>query len=160
MTTSNCFIKFTFCLAGIKLTKFSVIFFTGSSNLFLRSDHLTWRGGVMFFLFRSEKKISDNTRVRIFFFVTHSAKFFYQNLTLSYMTKILNQIIFFSSTKIRIFFSATLEIFFFEKNHTPPPLSLQVKWVVPNQMYILYIWVETNLCFPFVDKCTRFNIMW
>jgi hypothetical protein len=113
----------------------------------------------MFFLFRSEKKISDNTRVRIFFFVTHSAKFFYQNLTLSYMTKILNQIIFFSSTKIRIFFSATLEIFFFEKNHTPPPLSLQVKWVVPNQMYILYIWVETNLCFPFVDKCTRFNIM-
>ena len=35
------------------------------------------------------------------------------------MTKTLNQIIFFSSTKIRIFFSATLgiRIFFLEKNH-------------------------------------------
>ena len=31
-------------------------------------------------------------------------------LTLGYMTKTLNQIIFFSSTKIRIFFSATLGI--------------------------------------------------
>jgi len=44
---------------------------------------------------------SDNMRVRIFFF---------QNLTLGYMTKTLNQIIFFSSTKIRIFFSAILGI--------------------------------------------------
>jgi hypothetical protein len=35
--------------------------------------------------------------------------FFFQNLTLGYMTKTLNQI-FFSSTKIRIFFSATLGI--------------------------------------------------
>jgi hypothetical protein len=46
--------------------------------------------------------LSDNTRVRIFIFI--------QNLTLGYMTKILNHIIFFSSTKIRIFFSATLGI--------------------------------------------------
>jgi len=37
-------------------------------------------------------------------------KFFFQNLTLGYMTKTLNQIIFFFSTKIRIFFSATLGI--------------------------------------------------
>ena len=39
------------------------------------------------------------------------------------MTKTLNQIFFFSSTKIRIFFSATLgiRIFFLEKNHNPPP---------------------------------------
>ena len=43
--------------------------------------------------------------------------FFPQNLTLGYMTKTLNQIIIFSSTKIRIFFSATLgiRIFFLEK---------------------------------------------
>jgi hypothetical protein len=32
-----------------------------------------------------------------------------------------------------------------EKTITPPPL--QVKWSVPNQMYILYIWVEANQCF-------------
>jgi hypothetical protein len=36
---------------------------------------------------------SDNTRVRIYFFL--SRKFFLQNLTLGYMTKTLNQIIFF-----------------------------------------------------------------
>jgi hypothetical protein len=38
------------------------------------------------------------------------------------MTKTLNQIIFFSSTKIRIFFSATLRIriFVLEKTITPP----------------------------------------
>ena len=65
---------------------------------------------------------SENTRVRILIFS--------QNLTLGYMTKTLNQIIFFSSTKIRIFFSATLgiRIFFLEK-------TLQVKWSVPNYNY-------------------------
>ena len=64
------------------------------------------------------------TRVRIFIFFCHAKRefFFLQNLTLGYMTKTLNQIIFFSSTKIRIFFSATLgiRIFFLE---TPPPRS-------------------------------------
>jgi hypothetical protein len=61
-------------------------------------------------------------------------EFFSRNLTLGYMTKTLNQIIFFSSTKIRIFFSATLgiRIFFLEKKHTPPP-PLQVKWSFPYQ---------------------------
>ena len=52
----------------------------------------------------------------IWFFVSFRNFFsdstiFFQNSTLGYMTKTLNQIIFFSSsTKIRIFFSATLEI--------------------------------------------------
>jgi hypothetical protein len=50
---------------------------------------------------------SDNTRVRIFiFFCRAKRELFFQNSTLGYMTKTLNQIIFFSSTKIRIFFSA------------------------------------------------------
>jgi hypothetical protein len=48
--------------------------------------------------------------------------FFPQNLTLGYMTKTLNQIKFFSSTKIRIFFQQHLgiRIFFLEKNHNRP----------------------------------------
>ena len=55
-----------------------------------------------------------------FFLITRELEYlliFFQNLTLGYMTKTLNQIIFFSSTKIRIFFSATLgiRIFFLEK---------------------------------------------
>ena len=55
-----------------------------------------WRFFVSFRIF-----FSDNTRVRIFIF---------QYSTLDYMIKTLNQIIFFSSTKIRIFLSATLGI--------------------------------------------------
>ena len=67
--------------------------------------------GGLWFIVSFRKKISDNTRVRILiFFVTQNANFFFQNLTLGYITKTLNQIIFFSSTKIRIFFSATLGI--------------------------------------------------
>ena len=49
----------------------------------LGTDHLTSRGAMVFFSFRNF--FSDNTRVRILF----------QNLTLGYMTKTLNQIIFF-----------------------------------------------------------------
>jgi hypothetical protein len=45
------------------------------------------------------------------FFCRAKRDFFFQNSTLGYMTKTLNQIIFFSSTKIRIFCSATLNIF-------------------------------------------------
>ena len=57
-----------------------------------------------------------------FVFSRTKREIFFQNSTLGYMTKTLNQIIFFSSTKIRIFYSATLgiRIFFLEKNHNPP----------------------------------------
>ena len=48
---------------------------------------------------------SDNTRVRIFiFFVARRANFFFQNSTLGYMTKTLNQIIFFPPPKSEYFF--------------------------------------------------------
>ena len=64
-------------------------------------------------LFRSEFCFRT-TQVRIFiFFVAQSANFFFHILTIGYMTKTLNHIIFFSSTKIRIFFSATLGIKYF-----------------------------------------------
>ena len=68
----------------------------------------------------------------IYFFVARKAQFFSQKLTLGYMTKTLNHIIFFSSTKIRIFFSNNIgnQNGFFQK----------IKWSVPNQMYIfLYL---------------------
>ena len=57
-----------------------------------------------------QKFFSNNTRVRIFFLGRAKREMFFQNLTLDYMTKTLNQIIFFSFTKIRIFFSATFGI--------------------------------------------------
>ena len=89
----------------------------------VRDRPFNLQGGVMFFFVSFRNFFSDNTRVRILFFP--------HNLTLGYMTKTLNQIIFFSSTKIRIFFSATLgiRIFFLEKNQYPP---LEVKWSVPQ----------------------------
>jgi hypothetical protein len=57
---------------------------------------------------------SDNTRVRIFFFfLLRKARFFsLQNLALGYMTKTLNQNIFFSNIGN--------QNIFLEKNHNPP----------------------------------------
>ena len=87
----------------------------------LGTDHLTWRGDYGF-LFRSEFFFSDNTRVRIFiFFVAQSAKYFFQNSTLGYMTKTLNQIIFFPPPKSEYFFSNIgNQNIFLEKKHNPP----------------------------------------
>ena len=93
----------------------------------IRDRPFNLKGGYGF-LFRSENifRTTQKTRVRIFIV-------FFQNLTLGYMTKTLNQMIFFSSTKIRIFFSATLgiRIFFLEKKTYPPP-PFQVKWSFPK----------------------------
>jgi uncharacterized protein YqjF (DUF2071 family) len=50
---------------------------------------------------------SDNTRVRIFIFF---ARNFFPEINIRLYVKTLNQIFFFSSTKIRIFYSATLGI--------------------------------------------------
>jgi hypothetical protein len=73
-------------------------------------------GGGWGFLFRSEFFFRTTQELE-YLFCRAKREFFFQNLTLGYMTKTLNQIIFFSSTKIRIFFSATLgiRIFFFRK---------------------------------------------
>ena len=63
----------------------------------------------MVFCFIQKKFPGQHESYNIYFFVTQSAIFFLQNLTLGYMTKSLKQI-FFPSTKIRIFFSVTLGI--------------------------------------------------
>ena len=62
-------------------------------------------------------------RVRIFIF---------QNLTLGYMTKTLNQIFFFFLHQNQnIFFSNTgNQNIFLEKDHNPPP---EIKWSVPKE---------------------------
>ena len=63
------------------------------------------------FLFRSEFFFRTTRELEYLFFCR---EIFFQNLTLMLYVKTLNQIIFFSSTKIRIFFSATfgIRIFF------------------------------------------------
>ena len=84
-----------------------------------------------------QKKNSDNTRVRIFifiFFCRAKSEFFFQKLTLGYMTKTLNQIIFFPPPKSEYFFQQHWESeYFFRKKHNPP---LEVKWSVPYKCSI------------------------
>ena len=64
----------------------------------LETDHLTWgEGGGLWFFASFRIFLSDNTRVRIFFY-------FFQNVILGYMTKTLNQIIFFPPPKSGYFF--------------------------------------------------------
>ena len=83
-------------------------------------DHLTCRGGYGF-LFRSE----------IFFQTTQELEylFFFQNSTLGYMTKTLNQIIFFCLHQNQnIFFSNTgNQNIFLEKNHIHVYIAFEVK---------------------------------
>jgi hypothetical protein len=80
----------------------------------------------MVFCFVHNFFFSDNTRVRIFiFFCRAKREFFSQNLTLGYMTKTLNQIIFFPPPKSEYFFQQHWESeYFFRKKPYPP---LQVK---------------------------------
>jgi hypothetical protein len=67
----------------------------------MQTDHLTWRFFVSFRIF-----FLENTRVRIFIFCRAKCNFFFQNLTLGYMTKTLNRIIFsFLHQNQNIFFS-------------------------------------------------------
>jgi hypothetical protein len=57
----------------------------------------------MFFCFVQNFFFRTTQELEYFVFGRAKREIFFQNLTLGYMTKILKQIIFFSSTKIRIF---------------------------------------------------------
>ena len=70
----------------------------------IRDRPFNLKGGCYGFLFRSEICFRTTQELEYLFFLSHKAQFFFQNSTLGYMTKILNQISFFSSAKIRIFF--------------------------------------------------------
>ena len=99
------------------------------------------------FFFRSEIFFRTTRELEYLFLLSRKARnIFFQNLTLGHMTKTLNQIIFYSSTKIRIFFSATLRIriFFLGKKHNPPLFKLNGRSLrrVPREMRIF----KTILC--------------
>ena len=119
--------------------------------------HLIGRGreGLWFFVSFSIF-FSDNTRVRIFiFFVAQSANFFFQNLTLDFMTKTLNQIIFFFLHQNQNIFFSNFgnQNIFFRKSHNalPPSPPFEVKWSVPTIISkIDFIFMTT--CLTFVPK--------
>ena len=82
----------------------------------VRDQPFNLKEGGYGFLFRSE----------IFFQTTQELEyFFFQNLTLGYMTKTLNQIIFFflHQNQNIIFSNNGNQNIFLEKNHNPPPSS-------------------------------------
>ena len=111
------------------------------------------------------------------FFCPAKCDIFFQNLTLGYVTKTLNQIFFFSSTKIKIFFSATLgiRIFFQKKTITPPfklngrslrkrairkstPLSIVLYLPVHVNFFLILIYVRV-LMLECLDK-NSINLVW
>jgi hypothetical protein len=74
------------------------------------------------------------------FFCRAKRENIFQNVALGYMTKTLNQIIIFSSTKIRIFFSATLGIRIFKFNGRSLKLiATRYYKVKTNHIFIFFI---------------------
>jgi hypothetical protein len=75
-----------------------------------RPFNLKGGGGLCFFV-SFKKNVSDNTRVRIFyFFLSRKVRIFFPEYHIRLYDKNSESDYFFSSTKIRIFFSATLGI--------------------------------------------------
>ena len=97
----------------IEATLSTIIYTPNRNGRLLGTDHLTCRGGGVWFFVSFRNLFSDNTRVRIFFLLPEFNIRLYDEHSESHY--------FFSSTKIRIFFSATLGIL--EKTHNPPPSS-------------------------------------
>jgi hypothetical protein len=91
----------------------SYVFMAVGNPSWLRDRPFNLKEGLWFFVsFRIF--FSDNTRIRIFIF--------FQNLTLGYMTKTLNQIIFFFLHQNQNIFFSNIgnQNIFLEKNHNPP----------------------------------------
>ena len=80
------------------------------TKIHLRDRPFNLQVGGYGFLLHSEFFFQTTRELEYLFFCRAKRNFFFQNLTLGYMTNTLNQIIIFSSTKIRISFSATLGI--------------------------------------------------
>ena len=74
-------------------------------------------------IFRSEFFFRTTRELEYIFFCRAKCNFFFQNSTVGYMTKTLNQIIFFPPPKSEYFFFSNIgnQNIFLEKNHNPPP---------------------------------------
>ena len=102
----------------------------------------------MVFCFVQNFFFGQHKSQNINFFCRAKREIFFQNLTLVYMAKTLNQIIFFPPPKSEYFFQQhwESEYFFQKKKHTPPfklnGRSLTMVTVVTEVMIVLWtIWV-------------------
>jgi hypothetical protein len=113
------------------VSRFSVVYIRTSLQTIdhlhnvVRDRPFNLQGGRLWFFVSIRIFFPDNTRVRILIF--------FQNSTLGYMTKTLNQIIFFFLHQNQnIFFSNNgNQNIFLEK---PKPKPLQAKWSFPNDI--------------------------
>ena len=76
----------------------------------------------MVFCFVQNILFGQHKSYNIYLFLSREAQFFFQNVTLGYMTKTLNQIIFFFLHHNQNIFFSNIENqnIFLEKNHNPP----------------------------------------
>jgi hypothetical protein len=120
------------------------------------------RGGLWFFVSFRNFFFPTTQELEYYFFYRAKCEIFFQHLTLSYMTKTLNQIfLFFLHQNQNIFFSIGNQNIFLEKNHNPP---LQVKWSFPKmfvnlEVYHLFhhFWNKViHLCKNFVSSLFLF----
>jgi hypothetical protein len=121
------------------------LFFRAESSLIqsncrsLGTDHLTWRGGVMVFCFVQNFFLGQHES-DYYFFLSHKVQFFFPEFHIGYMTKTLNQIIFFPLPKSEYFVQQHWESeFFLEKNHR----VVTVKY--------------KTICYPFMHKWHMYN---
>ena len=94
------------------------------------------QGGVGLLFFASFRIFFRTSReLEYLFFLSRKAQFFFQNSTLGYMTKTLNQIFFFLHQNQNMFISNNgNQNIFLEKNHNPPSKlngrSLKIVYVI------------------------------
>jgi hypothetical protein len=113
-------------------TPFFHFFFFHFHGLEICKTALIWRQApavlpFLVFCFIQKLFFGHHELEHLFFFVAHSAKFFFPEFNIRlYDKKLWIRLFFFPSTKIRIFFSATLgiRIYFLEKTITPLPCKL------------------------------------
>ena len=91
----------------------------------IRDRPFNLKGGGYGFLFRLVLFFRTTQELEYIFFCRTKRKFFLQNSTLVYMTKTLDQIIFFFLHQNQNIFFSNIgnQNIFLEKNHNPPPSS-------------------------------------
>jgi hypothetical protein len=109
-------------------------------NGHLRDRPFNLKGGLCFFV--SFRKIfSDNTRVRILFFLSRKAQNFFPQFNIRLYDKNSElDFVFFLHQNQNIFFSNIGNPnIFLEKKHTPPPFKLNGPSLSTNFLYLYYM---------------------
>ena len=110
----------------IQWRTFTQMYSTGVARVptVVRDRPFNLKGGLWFFVSFRNFFIGQHKSWNIFF-LPREAGIFFPNLTLGYMTKTLNQIIFFFLHQNQNIFFSNIgnQNIFLEKNHNPPPSS-------------------------------------